>query len=50
LTPLHILGSTGISGECCPDFEEEVLIVSKYVGHSLDDLNLVVEAIEQAGV
>ncbi len=43
-------GSSGNSGECCSDFEGEVLVVSESIGPSLDDLDLVVDAFEQAGV
>jgi hypothetical protein len=45
-----IIGSSGNSGESCSDFEEEVFFVSETVGHSLDDLDLVVDAFEDAGV
>ncbi len=36
-------GSSGISGECSPDFQEEVFVISESVGHSLD-------ALDQAGM
>jgi hypothetical protein len=43
-------GSSPISGEGGPYLEEEVVVVSKAVGHPLDDLDLVVDAFQQAGV
>ena len=43
-------GSSGISGKGSSDLEEEVLIVSKSVGHSFDDFYLVVDAFEEAGM
>ena len=45
-----IYGSSGITGESRPDFEEEVVGVAEFVCHSLDDLDLVVDALEQACV
>ena len=42
--------SSSDSGEGGPDFEEEVVVIAETVGHALDDLDLVVEAFEQAGV
>src|ERR1051325_3729153 len=43
-------GSSGSSGERTSDLEEEVRVITKAVGHALDDLNLVVNAFEQARV
>jgi transposase len=43
-------GSSGIPGECGSDLEEEVLVVTEAVGHALDDLDLVVDPFQQAGV
>lgn len=43
-------GSSPISGERSPDFEEEVLVITEAVGHPLDDFDLVVDALEHAGV
>jgi len=41
-------GSSGNSGECRPDFEEEVVVVAEAVGHSLDHLDLVHDALQEA--
>jgi len=46
----RFFGSSLITGEGGADFEEEVLIVAESVCHLLDDLDLVVDALEQAGV
>jgi len=43
-------GSWAISGEGLTDFQERILVVPKAVGHSLDDLDGVVDAFRQAGV
>src|SRR5207244_12432622 len=43
-------GSSPNSGECCPNLEEEVIVVAKAIGHALDDLDLVVDTLEQAGI
>jgi len=48
-----ILGSSGIFGiprKCGHDLQEEVAIVSVAVSHALEDLDLVVDALEEAGV
>ena len=42
------LGSSGISGEWSSYLQEEVLMVTVSVRHSFDDLDLVVEALDQA--
>ena len=44
------IGSSPNSGERSPDLEEEVLVIPEAVGHPLDDLDLVVDALEHAGV
>ena len=46
----RFFGSSGSSGERISDLEEEVGVVAKAIGHSLDDLDLVVDALEQARV
>ena len=43
-------GSSENSGESSPNFEEEVFVVAESIGHSLDDLDLVVDAFELACV
>jgi len=43
-------GSSRISGERGTDLEEEVLVIAEPVGHPLHDLDLVVDAFQQAGV
>ena len=45
-----ILGSSPNSGERSADFEEEVFVITEAVGHPLDDFDLVVDALEHAGV
>src|SRR5207342_1492110 len=42
-------GSSPNSGECGPDLEEEVGVVAEAVGHALDDLDLVVDALDEVG-
>jgi hypothetical protein len=42
-------GSSPNSGERGPDLEEEVGVVAEAIGHSLDDLDLVVDALDQVG-
>ena len=42
--------SSRILGKGGSDFEEEVLLVAEAVGHALDDLDAVVDALKQAGV
>jgi transposase len=42
-------GSSPISGERCPDLEEEIGIIAVAVGHAFDDLDLVVDALDQVG-
>src|SRR5678816_4517509 len=42
-------GSSPNSGERCPDFEEEVGVVAEAVGHALDDIDLVVDALDEVG-
>ena len=42
------LGSSVISGEWSSYLQEEVLMVTVSVRHSFDDLDLVVEALDQA--
>ena len=37
------------SGERGPDFEEEVRVIAKTVGHSVDDLDLLADAFDQVG-
>ena len=41
-------GSSPNSGERGADFEEEVLVFTEPVGHALDDLDLVVDALEHS--
>src|SRR6266542_3683884 len=43
-------GSSRISGKRRADFEKEVRVVAKAVGHALEDLDLVVDAFKDAGV
>lgn len=43
-------GSSGITGKRCADFEEEVGVVAVAVGHALQDLDLVVHALQHARV
>src|SRR5262249_46749873 len=43
-------GSSRKSGEGSADLEEEVGIIAEAVGHPLEDLDLVVDPLEQAGV
>ena len=43
-------GSSPNSGERGPDFEEELLVIPEAVSHPLDDFDLVVDALEHAGV
>src|SRR5437016_14588963 len=43
-------GSSPNSGECCPNLEEEVIVVAKAIGHALDDLDIVVDVLEHAGI
>ena len=50
LTITEKKGSSGISGEGGPDLEEEVVVVAEPVGHSLDHLDLVVDAFDYTGV
>lgn len=45
-----IFGSSSYSGEGIFDFEEEVFGVSVSVCHAFDDLDLVVDAFEDAGI
>ena len=49
LPPSKIFGSSPNSGEGRPDLEEEVGIVAEAVSHSLDDLDLVVDALDEVG-
>ena len=46
----YILGSSGVSGGGGSGSEKEVVMITKAVGHALDDLNLVVDAFEQTGM
>ncbi len=41
----EMFGSSPITGESGPDFEEEVIVVAESKGHSLDDLDLVEECV-----
>ncbi len=50
LTPALFFCSSPITGESGSDFEADVFVVSESVGHALDDLDLVVDALEQARV
>ena len=43
-------GSSSITGESGSDIEEEVVIVSESICHTLDDLDLVIDAFEETGV
>jgi len=43
-------GSSRITGVSGSDLEEEVLIIPEAVGHPLDDLDLVIDALDQARV
>src|SRR5690606_8335668 len=43
-------GSSRISGEGSLDLEEEVIGVTVAIGHALDDLDAVVDALELAGM
>jgi len=43
-------GSSRITGVSGSDLEEEVLIIPEAVGHSLDNLDLVIDALDQARV
>jgi thiol-disulfide isomerase/thioredoxin len=45
----NLNGSSPISGERCPDLEEEIGIIAVAVGHTFDDLDLVVDALDQVG-
>src|SRR5690606_36200517 len=45
----HFSGSSPNSGERGPDLEEEVGVIAEAVGHALDDLDLVVDALDQVG-
>jgi hypothetical protein len=47
---LFFIGSSGIIGVRFKDLEEEVLVVSVPIYHSFDDLDLVVDALYEAGV
>src|SRR6188472_4046596 len=42
-------GSSPNSGKGRPDFEKEVRLVAKAVGHALDHFDLVVDALDQVG-
>lgn len=44
------MGSSPNSGKSSSDFEEEVFMIPEAVGHAFDDLDLVVDAFEQAGM
>ncbi len=44
------LGSSRITGECGADFEEEVFLVAVPVSTTLDDLDGVVDALDNAGI
>ena len=46
----HKKGSSRDSGEGGADSEEEVFVVAESVGHAFDDLDLVVDAFQQAGM
>lgn len=43
------IGSSPISGERCPELEEEVVVIAEAVGPALDDFDLVVDALDQVG-
>jgi hypothetical protein len=43
-------GSSGISGKRRSDLDEGALIIPEAVGHWLDDFDLVVDSIQEAGV
>src|SRR6185437_9091549 len=43
-------GSSPNSGESLSDLEEEIGVVAEAVGHAFDDLDLVVDAFQDAGV
>src|SRR3954471_14978249 len=42
-------GSSPISGECGPDLQEEIGVVTEAIGHPLDDFDPVVDALNQVG-
>ena len=51
LGPLsRFLGSSPNTGEGLSDFEEEVVVVSEAVSPAFDDLDLVIDAFQEAGV
>ena len=43
-----ILGSSGNSGKGGADLEEEVVLITVSIGHSLDHFDLVVHALQRA--
>lgn len=45
----YFLGSSPISGEGRPDFQEEVMIITEAIGHAFDHLDPVVDAFHQIG-
>ncbi len=47
---LKIFGSSRISGKSLADLQEEILLVPKAIGHPLDYFDLIVDALQQAGV
>jgi hypothetical protein len=44
-----LFGSSGITGKRGADLEEEVLVIAKSVGDSLDDLDPIVDALQKTG-
>jgi len=45
----HKKGSSPNSGEGSADLQEEVVVVAEAIGHALDDLDLVVDALDEVG-
>ena len=47
---LHNYGSCANSRKGCPDLEKKVFIIAETIGHTFDNLDLVVDSLQQAGV